>query len=194
MSGLVQIARWGQRRGREREKGSDLSTSKLMLLPRQEVQNMNDQLLPLLFRVLFQGTHTLLKATRKNKELHHKIKYYNINGGTVCKITALTLQRCQCHERKRLTHCFRLKATKEMSEWILDWGKRWHKGTIWIWTASVLDFFIWIIFLWLWMYFLGNTYQKYTSKGAQCLQLTLKWLKKKKNIYMCVKKYIYVTW
>lgn len=78
---------------------------------------MNHQPLPLLFRVLFQGTHTLLRAIRKNKKkLHHKVKHYNSNSEMVYTIAALTLQKCKCHETGWLTLCSRLKATKEITE------------------------------------------------------------------------------
>lgn len=95
VSGLTQAARWGWRMGRiEGDKGSAFFISNPVLLPLHEAQNMNQQPLPLLFRVLFQGTHTLLRATRKNKEMYHKIKHYNINPEILYKRAAHTLQKC----------------------------------------------------------------------------------------------------
>lgn len=44
-----------------------------------EVRTNDKPVLPLLFHVLFQGTRTLLKATKKNREVRHKFKSYNIN-------------------------------------------------------------------------------------------------------------------
>lgn len=68
VSGLPQAARGGRGVGRtEGEKGSALFMSNPGFLPLHETQNVNHQPLPLLVHVLFPGTRTLLRATRKKQ-------------------------------------------------------------------------------------------------------------------------------
>lgn len=136
----------------------------------------DDPSLPSLARVLFQGTRTPLKATRKNKEPHHKIRHCNSDWKTLYEVTAWTVLKRQCHHRERITHCFRSKATEEIRE---VKRKAWSGlgpglGKKVPWRSSLVmdhtlpDFCTSITVVWPCKrrpLFLGNTYRKVGGKG-----------------------------